>query len=298
MDDDERFGTLLVQAVRTLDPPTDRLVAGGIARGRRRTRLIRGAEALTVLGVIGGVAALVVALLPSESSGRATIRPADSLPPVAPTTVPMTPQALLQTALDTLPRPGTTARYEGNLGDGGVNASFVYDDGHGAAQIDVGMAWGTPTKLQPHALEPITPCDAGIDGCRILADGTHVQIRQGQQYQDGRQPNTTEWSIDLVRADGVEVTIYEWNAPQPKDAALTRDKPPFTIDELITWAGSADWRLQISADRADASAQLFKAADLNPTPAQTRKLRERERAACRVAKASHKARPAYCVKIN
>lgn len=265
MDEDERFSAVLHRAVSTLEPPTERLVSGAIARGRRRRRWIRGAEVGTTAIVLAGVAGLVVALIPGGSSAPASAPPAGPVHRTTtaakparpkPTTVAMTPQALLQTALDTLPRPGKTSHYAGNFGTGFASAWFVYNDGHGTAAVTVAIQ--APTSA-PHAAV-ITPCTPRTAGCRPLADGSHVQVRQGTQYQDGRTPNATEWDLDLVRRDGVEVSFIEWNAPAPKGAAPTRALPPFTIAELTHWADSPRFTTTISAGYANQTAHLFKPA--------------------------------------
>ena len=182
--DDEGIRAAFHEAVATLDPPVERLVAGAMARGRRRTLVMRAGAALSVTAVLGGAAALVVALLPGPaahrssaigpggpSSGRVpATRSVSAIEPGAqPDTVTMTPQALLQTALDTLPRDGTTSRYAGNFDDNGfVSVQFVFDDGNGAAQVDVAMQY-PPKHVTPHAPEPIIGCRPAAEGCTVLA---------------------------------------------------------------------------------------------------------------------------------
>lgn len=306
MDEDERFSAVLHRAVSTLEPPTERLVCGAIARGRRRRRWIRGAEVGTTAVVLAGVAGLVVALIPARGSGPTTVSPAGpahrttAAKPVKslPTTVATTPQALLQIALDTLPRPGKTSHYSGNFGTAFASAWFVYDDGHGAAAVTVAIQ--APSS-EPHAAV-ITPCTPRTAGCSVLADGSHVQVRQGKQYQDGRTPNSTEWDLDLVRTDGVEMSFIEWNAPAPKDAAPTRALPPFTIAELTRWADSPRFTTTISAGYANQTAHLFKPVNLNApavnTPLSPKQNEQIERHNCELAKQIHKTPPAYCVKLR
>src|SRR5947209_709872 len=107
MNEDDLIAATLHRAVSTLEPPTARLVAGGIARGRRRRRVVIGAEVLTGAALVAGVLAMVAAFLPGSHGGATAA--AGSLTPIGEAAVvPMTPQALLQTALDTLPRPGST----------------------------------------------------------------------------------------------------------------------------------------------------------------------------------------------
>jgi hypothetical protein len=300
MQDDDRITAVLQRAARTLEPDTAKLVAGGLARGRRRRRLVRGAEALSAFALLAGVAGLAAALLPfGGGAGRgsaghsAPVGGSGPVSTVAPTVL-MSPQALVQTAVDLLPRPGATSAYGGNAMDGSVTGRFVYDDGHGAAQIFVALAYPSAAPTPKSALAA-AGCVAGSAGCQVLADGAHAQIRQGHQYSDGRQPNPAEWGLDLVRSDGVTISFSEWNAPQPKGAALTRDEPPFTPAELIAWADSPSWQVRIPQARADAAAGLFSADDLtvgpsNPAPTDA----GQERKICLAAESQGKTPPGYC----
>jgi hypothetical protein len=306
--DDEQLGAVLHRAVSTLEAPTERLVAGGIARGRRRRRIVLGGQLASGAAVVAGVIALIVMLLPGSSGRRTPAAGPSTTPPAAGGTVPVTPQVVVQTALDTLPRPGTTSKYDGRAFDGFAAGSFVYDDGHGAAAIDVSLTY---PGASPKASAPIAPCATGSDGCRVLADGTHVLVRQGHQYSDGRQPNPAEWSVDVVRDDGFQVSIHEWNAPAPKGAALTRAEPPFTILQLINWVLESRWQVQVTAERAAAAEHLF---TVDAGSAATQKIaneREREaadqvkaaklahqRAACAAATAAHTTPPTYCATIK
>ncbi len=295
MDDDERFGALFHRAVTTLEPPTQRLVDAGLARGRRQRRWIRGAELGTAALVLGAVGVLAASLLgggavPDRGAPAAT--GGNSAPPAA-TTVAMTSQALLQTALDTLPRAGGTTGYRGTVVDGFVSASFVYDDGAGAAEVDVSMT--SPPAASGPKSAAVTRCVAGVPGCSVLADGAHVMVRQGHQYNDSRTPNPAEWDLDLVRADGVQISFIEFNAPQGKAAATTRPTPPFSLAELTAWADNAVWQTRIPEARAARAAHLFTPVDLGARAAdRTASLDRQKLAACRAAVRAHKINPDSC----
>jgi hypothetical protein len=144
----------------------------------------------------------------------------------------------------------------------------------------------------------------------------HALVRQGHQYDDGRQPNAAEWSVDLVRPDGVMVSIFEYNAPRPKGAAISRSAPPFTPEDLMTWAGNDAWQTTISRARDIATSKLFqptdpkvtlgglaqsKAANARESEAATQakgaKL-ARQRAQCAAAKAAHLTPPKFCATIK
>ena len=306
MDDDDRFSAALHRAVRTLEPPTGHLVDGAITRGRRRQRLVRGVEAFTAAAVLTGVGALVITLLPSGGGGPGTQDAAAGSTPIAkatsvssrahpaPAPVATTPQVLLQTALDTLPQKGTTSHYAGNYSVGYAGTQFVYDDGRGAAQIylDIGYA--------PYRDENSTPCVIGRAGCTVLADGAHALVTTSREYGAGdpRTPHTTQWSIALVRADGLQVGITEFNAPQEKGAELTRTDPPFSVHQLTTWADGSQWRKNVTAARAATARHLFLPDNLdgkpsNPSSNPTGTAQPNAKN-CKIAKELKKSVPAYC----
>lgn len=314
MNEDDLIAATLHRAVSTLEPPTARLVAGGIARGRRRRRVVIGAEVLTGAALVAAVLAMVAVFLPGAPGGSGPAA-ASSAPSAESGTVPTTPQALLQTALDTLPRSGTTTGYSGSAGTGSVSAEFTYDDGRGGAAVIVALQYPVPGASVKES-SPIVPCAAGDEGCAVLADGSHALIRQGHQYSDARQPNATEWSVDLVRADGVMISIFEYNAPQPKAAPISRAQPPFTTTQLVTWAASGAWQTAISRQRDLATGKLFQPNDPKPLisgAAASKRAAEIERATvdrakaaklarqqaeCAVAKAAGHALPDFCATIK
>lgn len=303
MDADRNVTELLNRAVATLEPRLDLLVSGGAQRGRslrRRRRIAQGGSGLALAALIATVA---VAVWPSSAGtaghrGAAALQssaepsPALSRTHQADDSVTMTPQLLLQRTLDLLPGKPTTRSYTGRAFPGWVGSEFIYDDGHGAAQVDVAMGF---TQDGIHAAQP--PCQASDSGCSVLADGSHLQVFRGPEFSQGHLPyNATEWSIDLVRADGVEVSMSEWNSAQEKDAPITRAEPPLSIAELTAIARSDDYTTQVSRADADKAASLFvpdKTDEVATAKANQRdaKLQARaERSAAKAAKRAHRER--------
>jgi len=287
MDDDD-LGTLIHRAVATLEPPTQRLADGGLQRGRRERRRRRIAGAGTGAVLVSGVVAVAAAALAGGTGGGGKGTPAAGSGGAR--IVAVTPQAVLQTALDTLPRPGDTAGYAGASMDGYAGANFVFDDGHGAAALQVAVGY-PPAAAGPKDAGSISPCSIKTSGCTLLPDGGHLQVRQGHQYDDGRTPNAAEWAAQLVRPDGVSITITEWNASEPKDAAPTRTDPPFTVVQLATWVQDRAWRASIPAARAAATAGLFTPADLQAKVATVGRL---SAADCEKAARAHKVPAGSC----
>jgi hypothetical protein len=246
MDLEQQLPSLMQHAVDTLEPDPAPLVAGGLARGRRKRRqhqLTRAAEGLTVLAVVGGIAAIVVSTLPGRSpstrapAGAAPVAPLGAVSAPASVassratpTATLTPQQLQAIVVRLLPRPGTISHRTGNSEDGFVATEFVYDDGHGPAMVDVALSY--------------PPLGDGLGaGCQISVcttnpDGSRTAVYQGNGHPGHPSIPGKDWEVSLQRTDGVVVDVTEWNSPQEKDGAITRAEPPFTIAELKTIVAS------------------------------------------------------------
>jgi hypothetical protein len=292
MNPDTQLSLLMDRAVATLDPPTELLVRGGVERGRRLRRRRRLLQAGTGTALVGLIAAVVVSLLPGTT--QAGLRPAPShnrqsaaLAPspsetsssTAPAPVSISPQLLAQTAIGLLPRHGSVSDLHGRASAGLVLAEFVYDDGHGAAQFDVSIGFsqdgvtGVEDKCRPH--DPNS-----TETCTIRPDGSHLATFRGTEYSYAHDPNAIEYSAHFVRADGVEIDASEWNAPQEKDAAVSRAAPPLSMAELVDLVATASWTPWVTPAENAAAASLFVPDYVYGSGARQHLLRlERERAA-------------------
>ncbi|MET9825284.1 MULTISPECIES: hypothetical protein [unclassified Streptomyces] len=226
------------------------LVAGGTSRGRRaRTRRRAG-----VLGGVAGVALVGVGgalLLPSDEpgTGRPTAASAATASPSAPggpsAAPPVSGGTILKTLESLLPGGSFSERdARGSDDKMGPYAHVVYDDGEGAAAIDIGFDRIEPGNTRTRDL---TQCPdktfVPYDDCATtrLPDGSLLRLLQGYEYPD-RRVDTKLWSADLVTADGQHVTVSEWNAPAQKGAATTREDPPLSTQELKALVTADAWR--------------------------------------------------------
>jgi hypothetical protein len=262
MNNDSQLTTLLDRAVAGLDSPTERLVRGGLERGRRlrrRRRLIQGGTGGALVGLI---AAVVVSIVPGGSPA-ATLAPGGQTPAgtdssKAPSTAhrastpakeSISPQLLARTAIDLLPREGKISDLHGRAMAGDVLAEFVYNDGNGAAQINVSIAFrqdgadGVDDSCNPSDPVYAETCRTTPDGSRI---GTFVATRA-----------TTQYSVYVVRPDHVQVLMSAFNAVQEKDSAPTRSAPPLSIAQLTTLVSDPSWTPWVSAADNQAAANLF-----------------------------------------
>lgn len=291
---------LLNHAVEGVEPRTALLVSAAGDRGRQLRRRRRLAQAGSATALAAMIAAVAVAAWPSAGTGGPAAggrlhSPATQTTPAAHSsstrthhnhaadtadTATITPQVLLQHTLDLLPGGVTTSTYTGRSLAGWVGAEFRYDDGNGLAQVDVSMGF---TQDGIDGGQPA--CDPSVDGCRVLDDGAHVQVAEGPEYSQGHAPyNATERSVDLVRTDGVEVSLSEWNSTQEKDAPITRPEPPLSFAQLIAIADDPGFSPTVRSSAVTRRAGLF-----HPHPTVTPRQLARERQAMAQAQAERAA---------
>jgi hypothetical protein len=262
MNNDSQLTTLLDRAVAELDSPTERLVRGGLVRGRRLRRRRRAIQIGTGGALVGLIAAVVVSIIPGGSpaathtpgrqiqagTGSSTV-PLTTQRATAPAKESISPQLLAQTAIDLLPHMGKITNLHGRAMAGDVLAEFVYDDGNGAAQIDVSIGFqqdgadGVDDSCNPSDPVYTETCRTTPDGSRV---GTFVATR-----------GTTQYSVYVVRPDHVEVLMSAFNAAQEKDSAPTRSAPPFTIAALTTLVSDPSWTPWVTRADNQAVANLF-----------------------------------------
>jgi hypothetical protein len=265
MNTDSNVNDLVNRAVATIEPRTDLLIAGGLARGRalrRRRRITQGASGVALAGLIAAVA---VAVWPSSSTpgaqhtnaqhtNQAAASSPTSVASVAheapPARATITPQVVAQRAIDLLPAGATVTNLSGNSLEGSVGAELTYDDGHGAALLEASVDFGPTSSGLGGACE-ISTCTTGPDGSKLA-------VRQGSDNPSQPNAEPKEWTVILQRTDGVTVTISEWNAPAEKGAApTTRAVPPLSIAAAKAFARSNTWRSKVPQSEIDADAGLF-----------------------------------------
>lgn len=235
---------LLRRASDDLTPDVDRLVRGGITRGRsrqRRARIGTTVASLAVIGVVGGLAAVVPQGGPDSARdpGIATEGPsateAPTAEPPAPATteraladfraeqVPSTVNGIVGTQLGAEPRPTDTI-----AGDDDEKVAYFPYDGMEAAVV-----------LQLNQMLSVARCEevnAHLDGdCVELADGT-VQLTWGPSLADG----VTCQGVSAYRY-GYVVSANSCNAATSKDSPPLAPEPPLSIEQLAQVATSEVW---------------------------------------------------------
>ncbi|MFB7089420.1 hypothetical protein [Streptomyces sp. NPDC056296] len=252
---EERLSAALHDAGGGFDADRTALVAGGRSRGRRaltrrRAGVVGGAVAGVALVGVGGAL-----LLPqgksdgpevSAAASGATSRPSASATKPAPP--PVSGDTVLGELKKLLPE-GKFSQEDARGSGDGPYAYLVYDDGEGAAAMNVSFARLDPGSPQVRELtgcpdKTFTP----YDDCSStrLADGSLLRLLKGYEYPDKRV-DTKYWSADLVTTEGQHVSVGEWNAPAQKGAPVSRPEPPLSMEELKEVVTAEVWRKVVDA---------------------------------------------------
>ncbi|MER7829689.1 hypothetical protein [Streptomyces sp. NPDC095602] len=233
----------------------DDLVAGGLARGRRRVvRRRAGAVtgsvlALALAGVGGAYATGALGGGDRQASVAAAPRPVLGNPEAPPVDA----DVLLETFRRVLPQDGrltdTVAR--GTHDEPGPMVSGVYDDGGGKAAVGIGFFQAPPgdkgfSECPDKVFTAYDACTAeDVPGGRLV-------VFQGYEYPD-RRVDTKHWRATLQTEDGLIVDLGTWNAPTQKDSAVSRTDPPFGPAEMKRIVTHTAWAPVLQALRAPAA---------------------------------------------
>ncbi|MFI2430631.1 hypothetical protein [Streptomyces sp. NPDC018693] len=262
---DDPFEGRLSAALHTTgsDFDTDRaaLAARGTARGRRL-------RARRNVAVVGGAAAVALAcvsgaLLVANGGGGGDGRPNTSsvaasgkqtpTPTATTTATPsgVTAEQMMSTVKSLLPEGDVSQeRSEGTEKPMMMPfASFVFDDGKGAAAMSVNL-----DRVEPGSEDArlFGTCPdkrlTDYDDCSVqrLPDGSVLRILQTYEYSDRRE-DTKVWYGDLITAKGQRVTLGEWNAPAEKGEPVSRPEPPLSPEQLKSFVTAKEWLALIDA---------------------------------------------------
>jgi hypothetical protein len=252
---------LMQRATENLEPVTpdllERSVAQGLRLRRRRTALLAASGTGAVLATAGLIAGGIQWLgSPADTAAAGTpiaIGKPSTVPSVKPTPIPSAdpttngptkptaagadPEQTLATLKSLLKAPGRTfARPETWGGGTYTGASYVVDDGHGAARVDVMLSGGGEGN----------PCVPVRRGCTTLPDGSVLfASKESPEYTDGRQAEHGVVSnyVVLFRRDGRNINLTSYNAPAQKGEQHTRPTPILSVKDLTTLAKSKTWKL-------------------------------------------------------
>ncbi|WP_328544262.1 hypothetical protein [Streptomyces europaeiscabiei] len=251
-----RLGDALRQAGDSFETDGRTMVDGGVVRGRRllfrqRAAMLGGVAGIALIGVGGAV------LLPgigdgggdgdgkrsvaAERSGEQTVSGDDGE---------VSGAEMVQRLKNLMPKgkfSGESARGTGT--EPGPYAHVVYDDGNGAAAVELGLGRIDPDS--EHARQ-LTECpDKAVieyDSCKesTRPDGSRLMLFEGYEYPD-RRVDTKFWYAQVVDPEGFEVSVREWNAGAQMDAPVTRAEPPFPTAYLRAIVTAPEWQEVVDA---------------------------------------------------
>ncbi|MYS23339.1 hypothetical protein GA0115240_15228 [Streptomyces sp. DvalAA-14] len=244
----DQFGRALRHTADAFQPDGRPLVAGGHTRGRRlrrrRTAVVTAGVAVVALaGAGGGLAAGIGGTAHGQHRSQVAAPPAPVHRPSAsptPTGKPaLTGQQVAGIFLSLLPKAKISGVVSRGTEDGIPYVHVVYDDGLGPAAVEVSIGMQEAEQCPAHPA-PGTSC--GV----IHTRGGDVTVLKGYEYPDHRA-DTKDWVASYPRPNGAVVEISEWNAPQEKDAPVTRPTPPLSAKQLASIVTSPRWQRVIDA---------------------------------------------------
>ncbi|GAA1913971.1 hypothetical protein [Nocardioides hwasunensis] len=234
---------LLRRASDDLAPDIDRLVRGGVSRGRsrqRRTRIGTTVASAAVFGVIGTLAVVV-----PRADGPDSVREADIArePSTAGSVVEAPPPAATERALADFGPAAIAGMVDGILGTGLAAPPRPTDTVVGGSEERIAYfpydGMETAVSLQLNQLVTVGRCEeinAHLGGsCAALPDGT-VQLTWGPTLADG----VTCQGVSAYR-HGYVVSATSCNAATGKDSPPLAPQPPLATDQLTAVATSEVW---------------------------------------------------------
>lgn len=249
MDFEDQFAQALREAGQTYEIETPPLYARGLRRGRTlRVRRVAAAVlgSATALALVATGTALSVGALDGSGTRPTAIGGTPSV-----SSGPSVSGAQILDLLTGLLPAGKVSQEQANGAGAGrpvlapASAQLVYDDGHGAAQLQLAVipvndknALGTSTCPSGSETEP-----AGVTCKQVtLADGSTVAV------QTEPLGKVRLWTATLVTRSGDRVWLDETNSELP-DGPVTRAAPPLSAAQLSAVVEDSGWNQVFTAVR-------------------------------------------------
>ncbi|MFE0632990.1 hypothetical protein ACFW3D_39390 [Streptomyces sp. NPDC058864] len=237
---EDDLGAALRRTGDTFSTDSRALVAAGLAQGRSAHRRRTAAVAGTVAAVAaaGVTAALVVPGGSARDVGPATTSSPDPTRPSEDRDKGADDGTLLGALEHLLPKGRILSRRASDV-ETSPYAEVVWDDGHGASTISVGLSRVEPgegvTCPDLALMKPGTTCER-----TPLPGKATLLVVKGWEYQDDRK-GPKNWRATVTGADGRQVMVTEWNAAEEKAKKQSREEPPLTASQLGILARSSQW---------------------------------------------------------
>ena len=249
--DGQRASVLLHSATTDFAPDVDRLVQGGVARGRtvrRRRRVGSSLAALAVVGILGVAAGAGTGLLGSQATpapSQYADSPSASTSPSPATSVDrdlidarlVVPAADVPATIGDLVPGGTVGGIRRDPPYGLVDeaqekvVSFLYAGTLASFSIGRADLLATCAEL----VDPINQPDGEPGGECVERDGVLLLLSEAETA-DGVTSQGV-WAF----VHGFVVSAMSYNAPAGKDAVPTLAQPPLSMDDLTMIVTSEVW---------------------------------------------------------
>ena len=223
----------------------DTIVAEAVRRGQRRQRRRTAARAaqwscaaVLAATLLGGIW-LSLSPRPRGNTGLTATSTSAVTTPAPATRARVTPRSVVRTLGVLLARYGRVSNGRSSRSSTGEKVgTVVLDSGRAPAAISVSLGTGRRPKAGSGPFMCTTD-PSSICSTNTRPDGTVVLSRQSR----GGSPSATrQWSVTAGRPDGSTVSVFEWNAGQPKGApAAGQLTPPLTMAQLRSVATSGQW---------------------------------------------------------
>ncbi|WP_165356907.1 hypothetical protein [Nocardioides zhouii] len=253
---------LLRRASDDLTPDVDRLVRGGISRGRsrqRRARIGTTVASLAVIGVVGGLAVVVPHLGGADSArdpgigtegASATEAPSPTPAPDpdrAPPADELRTLVLPQDMSDTLLTLTGASRVDAvTIDESGKDRARLYYASVDGAQVSFWIRWYNNPQVVEDGGQPLPPshiCEPEVEpDCTTLPDGSRLLREEVRPGGGTGVPETfLERSLTLATYDGWQISVIARNTTDEKQGEVVADEPVLTMDEMQALATSTAW---------------------------------------------------------
>lgn len=255
---DHGVDLLLRQAAQDLLlPDVDRLVAGGVTRGRTRRRRARVGTTLASVALVGAAALVVPPLLggdPQTARDPRPVRPATSVPAlsgdpnVAPTAEQLRPLVAPEAMRARLGEATAASAVEEvpQVDDGSGDLARLYYLTVEGAQVSFWIRWYNPPVVVQDGGQPLAPafvCEpTNEDDCTTLPDGSRLLREESSPSGGVGVPETfLQRSLTLATADGWQISVIARNSSGEKDGVVVAPEPVLTMAEMQALATSTAW---------------------------------------------------------
>ncbi len=249
---------LLRRASDDLAPDVDRLVSGGITRGRTRQRRVRigtTVAALAVIGVVGGLAAVVPQLDGADGAhdsgiategASATQAPSGNVdvPPSADQLRPLVSPTDMVVVIMSLTH--ATHAEQIHVDESSEDLHRLYYATVDGAQVSIGIRWYNNPLVVEDGGQPLAPshiCEPEVeDDCTTLPDGSRLLREEVRPGGGAGVPDTfLERSLTLATYDGWQIDVISYNSTGEKEGVVVAPDPVLTMAEMEALATSDAW---------------------------------------------------------